>query len=945
MIMAQLAEGRSRLPCGPIHDLSSLRRTRRKRVSVRHVQQYPVPKILHARLHLMTLPNLQAKRSSMNDKQLFETLTLAIPGIVWISDSYGDVEYNNEQWAEFTGMPRHKGLGHGWLDAIHPADAAAFRAKIPLSSTTPGAVQAEIRVRRRDGVYRRHLLNVRQARAGKWIGCAIDAHDWLIAESRDAMHGNILEMVIGGSDLRELLSELCKTAERQIPGATCSILLVDSDEQCFKGGIAPSLPAELLTFVPGVKIDNGVGSCGTAAFLKRDVISNDISTDPIWDTWREAVLPLGFRACWSKPIFESSGQVIASFGFYFKESRIPTDPELQELARLRGLASLAIERARMLEALRESEEHYRYTVEQNPQIPWTCDPQGSITSVSSRWTELTGISQTDALGDGWISALHHDDVERTLESWRCTLSTGEPLDLYYRVRLQNGEYRWARARATARLSQAGKIMRWYGTVEDVHEQYLAGEKLRRQAYMDDLTDLPNRRRFVEELTIRLRDATCPVGLMVLDMDDFKLVNDRYGHPTGDAVLRLFARYLERIKTKEEFVARLGGDEFAIICANIRDESALLSRARSIEIDLDAYMRKNKKARNCRASIGCAIGHGGETPDAIFNRADLALYAAKSDGKARVKLFTPSIRDITSERSAAFDLVRAALREDWIEPFYQPIVNLADRSIRGFEALLRIRHPDRGILSPFAIKEALDDPRHADAIGIRMVEKVVRDMSSSASAGVACGQISINVATENLVNKEFTCTLLSLLQGKKIPMSDIKLEITERVLMDELGEAVVENLQLLRASGIGISLDDFGTGYASLIHLQKLPVDEIKIDRSFVSALGTNQNGGEIVRAMLGLAHSLNLAVVAEGIETTEEARILSKWGCQLGQGFLFARPLPFDNAVALRVRTTQDARVPTTLDGDLQQAHERWSPTTAMTRTRAALEVSNARAR
>lgn len=192
-----------------------------------------------------------------------------------------------------------------------------------------------------------------------------------------------------------------------------------------------------------------------------------------------------------------------------------------------------------------------------------------------------------------------------------------------------------------------------------------------------------------------------------------------------------------------------------------------------------------------------------------------------------------------------------------------------------------------------IEDAFDDPRLADAIAIRMAQLVVSNLSDCAVAARSCGQISINLSTENLVNSAFIPALLTMLEDRRLPASSIKLEITERVLMDKLGDAVVRNLAVLRQSGVGISLDDFGTGYASLVHLKTLPVDEIKIDKSFVFGLGTSANRGEIVQAMLGLAKSLGLATVAEGIETEGEALKLAAWGCEFGQGFLFGRPEPF----------------------------------------------------
>jgi diguanylate cyclase (GGDEF)-like protein/PAS domain S-box-containing protein len=827
----------------------------------------------------------------MNDTQLFQTLTKAVPGLVWVCDDQGRVEFNNAHWGEFTGMLQEKGLGHGWLDAIHPADAAAFRAQLPLSGTVQETIRTEIRVRRQDGEFHRHLLSVRQVGEGKWVGCAIDAHEWLATELRDTTQGNILDMVSAGADLDAVLSELCRAAEKQIPGATCSVLLVDATNGCFVCGIAPGMPASMLAAVPRLKIGTGVGSCGTAAFEKRDVISRDIATDPLWDSWREGAISLGFRACWSKPVFASNGDVIASFGFYFSEPREPPHAENLELSRLRGLASLAIERARMLEALRESEEHYRHTVEQNPQIPWTANPKGDILSVSSRWVDATGVSQDDALGNGWLQVIHPDDLVPTIESWEESLSTGNPVDVHYRIHMKDGGYRWHRARATARLNENGRIVRWYGTVEDVHQNYLARQRLEHQAYQDELTGLPNRRRFVEELRRKLVSASGPLGLLVLDMDDFKIVNDRFGHLTGDAVLRLFGLHLRRLAEPAEFVARLGGDEFAIICHHIADDESLLARAQTIEALLDESMRASKKARSCKASIGCALGRPGESPDEVFKRADLALYAAKAAGKGAVRMFDPTIRSAASQRSVELDLARTALREGWIEAFYQPVIRLETMEPRGFEALLRIRHPQDGVLAPFAIRAALDDPRLADAIGIRMARVIVADMARWRHATVGYGQVSINLATENLVAPAFVDTLLALLDEHRIGCESVKLEITERVLMDEQGDRIRQTLTRLRDSGIGISLDDFGTGYASLVHLKTLPVDEIKIDRSFVSGLGTSANRGEIIEAMIGLARKMRLVTVAEGIETQREATKLASWGCEFGQGYLFGQPM------------------------------------------------------
>jgi EAL domain-containing protein (putative c-di-GMP-specific phosphodiesterase class I) len=281
---------------------------------------------------------------------------------------------------------------------------------------------------------------------------------------------------------------------------------------------------------------------------------------------------------------------------------------------------------------------------------------------------------------------------------------------------------------------------------------------------------------------------------------------------------------------------------------------------------------------------------------------MALFSAKAAGKGTVKLFDPMVRTIASRRSAAHQLARTAIRVNWVEAYYQPIISLRDRTLLGFEALLRLRHPQRGILAPAVIMEALDDPRLASSIGERMAGLVVDSMYQWKAAGIAYGQVALNLATENVIDASFATMLLQLCESRALPPCSIKLEITERVLLDRSVIEMKNNLARLRQAGMAISLDDFGTGYASLVHLQTLSIDEIKIDRSFVTGLGTDQNRGEIVRSMLSLAKTMGLTTVAEGIETPSEALLLTSWGCDAGQGYLFARPMPASDVEAFVAR-------------------------------------------
>ncbi len=348
--------------------------------------------------------------------------------------------------------------------------------------------------------------------------------------------------------------------------------------------------------------------------------------------------------------------------------------------------------------LRESEEHYRYSVELNPQIPWTADPQGNILDASSRWYELTGIPLNEAVGVGWMQALHVDDLALAQQRWSHSLITGERFDNQYRVRRADGSYRWFRARAGARRNETGAIIRWYGTLEDIHDQKAAEGRLRWAAYHDTLTDLPNRRLFQEKLQQALNQANRTqrrVGLLIIDLDDFKQINDRFGHDAGDALLKEFGERLVRHMRTADMVARLGGDEFAVILSDVAGEDEVAAAATAILAQMQEPLSHNGRVHECRTSIGGAISVGsGMGPEELLKQADLALYSCKAAGRGAFTIFKPIMRDEAQKTASALEMARTAVASDWIVPFYQPKVALDSGALSGFEALCAGTTPAR-----------------------------------------------------------------------------------------------------------------------------------------------------------------------------------------------------------------------------------------------------------
>lgn len=542
----------------------------------------------------------------------------------------------------------------------------------------------------------------------------------------------------------------------------------------------------------------------------------------------------------------------------------------------------------------DSEERYRYIVALSPLIAWTADALGGLLHVDARGLELAGSSLDALRGERFLALVHPDDRERAISRWRKNATLGNPIDQDVRIRLHDGTFRWHRARAAPRRDASGRIMRWYGTIEDVHDRKIADEAIRWAASHDQLTELANRGAFYEGLGAAVRDASGHnhhVALILLDLDNFKQVNDQFGHEAGDALLKEVAARLSQVAAAPMLAGRVGGDEFTLFLAR-SDEAALdeaVSRALAI---FDEPFRTVESSCTCRSSIGVAFypAHGGDA-ETLRRNADLALYDAKGSGGGTARLFKPEMRLRMQQRLSMLSMARDALQGDRIVPYYQPKVDLRTDAITGFEALLRWRHDSQGIQLPGSIAAAFEDPDLAVRLGERMQERVIDDIRRWRRRGIPFDRVAINVSATELRDRSFGSRLLRRLARAGVPAHCLELEITETVILSHDIDHILGIVSQLSGAGVTIALDDFGTGYASLTHLKQFPVDVLKIDRSFITELD-EQCDGAIIRAIVGLGRNLEIKTVAEGIETeAQRARLFSK-GCIEGQGNLFSPPIP-----------------------------------------------------
>jgi diguanylate cyclase (GGDEF)-like protein len=452
----------------------------------------------------------------------------------------------------------------------------------------------------------------------------------------------------------------------------------------------------------------------------------------------------------------------------------------------------------------------------------------------------------------------------------------------------------------------------------VAERLLARERLAHQALHDALTGLPNRTLFEDRLDLALARAgrqSTFTAVLFLDVDRFKLVNDTLGHRVGDRLLREAAERLRSAVRAGDTVARFGGDEFAVLCEGLGDDRDALTIANAVHAAMRVPLELDDGGDLLlEASIGIALARGREARrDALLRDADAAMYRAKELGRGRVEVFDDRLRERLDARLRIERELRHGLEHGELHLVYQPVVSLADGRIGSVEALVRWHHPERGVVSPGEFLPVAEE----SGLIIRLGEEVlVQACRQAARWRAALGDdaplpVNVNLAARQLGQPGFVDVVRRIVAESGVDARDIALEITESAVIENTLLAA-DTLDQLKTLGFTVLLDDFGTGYSSLSYLQRLPIDVLKIDRSFISALGDGRESDAIVRAIVGIAEALRIGVVAEGIETAEQASTARELGCDSAQGFHFARPSGPEDIVALveaaRARAARSAR-------------------------------------
>lgn len=568
-------------------------------------------------------------------------------------------------------------------------------------------------------------------------------------------------------------------------------------------------------------------------------------------------------------------------------------------------------------ALRESEERYRLASCATKDIIWDWSPITGRIQWAGAFESVLGYQEAaqETSIDWWMDHVHPEDRAEVLALYGRVLENQQDSWSHeHRFLSADGTYRNVFSRGYAIRDDSGAAIRAIGAMSDITVAKQAEDNLRWAAYHDPLTDLPNRKLAAEELERALEmavNASSSVGVIVIDVDSFKAINATLGHAAGDAVLKTIAQRLQANAPAGATVARLGGDEFAVILPNLSEDDASAETVNRIIKGVGEALRIEESVMDVSLSAGAAMWPSdGATAEDVMKSADLALYVAKSEGLGGVRGFKPAMRDRIDDRNRMLRDAREALQDDRVIPFYQPKVELASGKVVGFEALLRWHHHRSGLQPPGAIAAAFEDSSLATQLTDRMLDRVLTDMAGWLDQGHSLGRIAINGSPADFRRDDFAERILSRCHETGVSPSLLELEVTETVFLDRLSDSVERTFRTLRSEGVSIALDDFGTGYASLTHLQQFPVNVLKIDRSFISKLdGTSGPDRAIVQGVIDIARRMKIETVAEGIETEAQARDLFELGCDIGQGFLFSRPIAADRiSVFLALGPQRDGR-------------------------------------
>jgi len=571
------------------------------------------------------------------------------------------------------------------------------------------------------------------------------------------------------------------------------------------------------------------------------------------------------------------------------------------------------EKVQIQNRLAHSERLHRYMVDNSPDLIYILNLKGEFSFVNDSVTKLLGYDKADLLGKHYSQFIADEDRMKAEylfnERRRASRSSGtvelglkcnstdpsKPFDINVRpIELNSmGIY-------SVDIQDSKKVTIYqgtYGVARDISSRKKAEKLITFQAYHDLLTKLPNRSMLHDRLDLAIKQSVRTretLIVMFLDLDRFKLINDSFGHVVGDQLLvEVAGRLKQEIRTGDT-LARLGGDEFMLLLPQPTSRKQAESVAQKLIASLQQPFFLRSKEVYINVSIGISVFPDDSSDiNTLIKNADMAMYEVKSSGKNGYTFYDDRLEHKAAEKISIESGLRNALKNGELEVFYQPQIDVQSRQIVGVEALLRWNHPQLGLRTPGFFIEQAEESRIIEHISAWVLRRVARDLFGDARFLQSDIKVSINLSASDVRQKEFPENLVSFTEAHNIDPKRLEIEITENMFMSDI-QSCTHKLQVLSNRGVSIAIDDFGTGYSSLNYLRELPVHKVKIDYSFVSEIETSSKGAALVAAIVGMAQGLGIEIVAEGVETDNQASYLEGLGCYTMQGFLFSKPVPVD---------------------------------------------------
>jgi diguanylate cyclase (GGDEF)-like protein/PAS domain S-box-containing protein len=647
----------------------------------------------------------------------------------------------------------------------------------------------------------------------------------------------------------------------------------------------------------------GQGPSANALRVGANYVCNDILTDERERNWRDMLQAIGVRAQ-ATFVLRREGKAVGTLHLYAGQVGFFDNERVGMLERLADNLSFALDnfqreaaRRAAEAALRESETRFRDFADAAGEYVWEADLEGRITYVSSRVQSVWGYSDQELIGHKPADFMPAGEIERVRE-WLAqnTRPDGSFRDLEHRVVTRSGETRWLLMNAVRLHDEHGRPSGHRGTGRDVTDRKLAEARISYLATRDPLTELPNRVLFndrLEQGIVAARRSGQSLALLFIDLDRFKTINDSLGHQVGDMLLKEVAARMLTCIRKGDTLSRLGGDEFVVTLEGLQQAEDAAQVAGKIIRTLARPMEIGSHTLTTSCSIGISIFPlDAEDDRTLMKNADTAMYHAKEKGRNNYQFFSPEMNVRAVERHTLETALRRAIERQEFVLYYQPQVDIRTGRVVGMEALLRWVHPERGLLAPNTFIAVAEESGLIETIGQWALRTACERAKAWQDAGYPPLKMAVNISPRQLLKpREFSRSITRVLNATGLDPQYLELEMTESLLLHNADENIAM-LRKLGKDGVRIAVDDFGTGYSSLSYLRQLPIDTLKIDRTFVRDIESDPEDVAIIQAVVAMGHSLELQVTAEGVESRGQLQALAKLGCDEYQGYLFSRPLP-----------------------------------------------------